>query len=129
MSTHQNRQAARKAAAIARQQQVQKPKPKPELVLGAYGNDHAPVVYFDGAVAYGLGAGSTGRVELATTCSVPITRDGQPGAITRTVVTVHLRAGLEAFAQLADAIEAMLTMVPKLPEPAAEVEPVKEAAE
>jgi hypothetical protein len=100
LSTHQNK---RKALQQLQQQQ------KPQAMPTAHGSDAAPVIYFDGAVAYGL-AGTTGRIELAVTCTVPVTDNGKPGVRQRVLVTCHLRASLEAMAQLADAIEKMLTM-------------------
>jgi hypothetical protein len=109
MSTHQNKRKALQALQSGT---------KPQVVPTAHGSDTAPVIYFDGAAAYGI-AGSSGRIELAAACHVPVTDNGKPGVRQRMLVTCHLRGSLEAFAQLADSIEKMLTTVPKAPEPAA----------
>jgi hypothetical protein len=102
VSTHQNK---RKALQALQQQQQQKPQTMPS----AHGSDTAPVIFFDGPVAYGL-AGSVGRVELAVTCTIPVMDKGKADVRQRVLVTCHLRGSLDAMAQLADTIEKMLAM-------------------
>jgi hypothetical protein len=92
--------------------------PAPAAVLQAHASDTAPVIYFDGAVAYGLN-GQTARIELATTCSLPVAVNGKVEPRQRVMITCHLRGSLDAMAQLADTIEKCLTMA-QLPTPADE---------
>jgi hypothetical protein len=110
MSTHQKK-LQQKAEALAEKQK------KPPIVQ-AHGSDTAPVIFFDGAVAYGLN-GTTARIELATTCNIPVSVDGKSDVRQRVLVTCHLRGSLDAMAQLADTIEKCLTMG-ALPTPPAE---------
>jgi hypothetical protein len=101
MSTHQNKHQARKEAEAAKQ--------APQAIAQAHGTDTAPVIFFDGAVAYGI-QGQTARIELATTCTIPVSVGGKPSARQRVLITCHLRGSLEAMAQLADTIEKCLGM-------------------
>jgi hypothetical protein len=116
MSTHQNKRKALQALQAGN---------KPQVIPTAHGSDAAPVIYFDGAVAYGLQGLSVGRIELGAMCTVPVMDKGKPSARQRTLVVCHLRGSIEAFAQLADAIEKMLTM-PKPPSFTAEAPPAEE---
>src|SRR5438045_3395412 len=66
------------------------------------GSDAAPVIYFDGVVAYGVNNGTL-QLELATNCLVP--SDINPQSVrTRILMVAHLRSSRLAAEQLAQAI-------------------------
>lgn len=81
---------------------------KPLTVL-AHGSDTAPLLYFDGAVAYGI-MGPIVQIELAATVRIPVSENGKESIRSRTIVVGHLRGSHEAMALLGDAIEKALMM-------------------
>lgn len=85
----------------------QKPSPeKPTPTLAVFGNDAAPMIFFDGPVAVGFNNGVV-QVELAANTIVPLSLD-KPETKTRTVVTGHLRCSVIAAQQLRDLLDNML---------------------
>lgn len=74
-----------------------------EAKVAAFGSDAAPIVYFDGAVAFGLVNGIV-QIELGATVRIPVTVGGKEEVRSRVIVTAHLRADEASMAQLAEAI-------------------------
>jgi hypothetical protein len=83
------------------------PKKAPPLV---FGSDAAPIVFFDGATAFGVAAGVV-SVELAAGCLVPAASGDGVGS--RTLITAHLRASIPAMLQLRESIEKALGVLEK----------------
>jgi hypothetical protein len=71
--------------------------------LGVVGSDVAPVIYTNGAYAWGVNDGSV-QIELGVTTMVPV--DGQ--LRNRVVCAGHLRAGLTAAKGLRDSLDAAI---------------------
>lgn len=72
-----------------------------------YGSDAAPVVYFDGVVAWGLLNGVM-QVELAANHLLPTSLTGDAEVKTRAVMSAHLRCNLVAAQQLRDMLDAAI---------------------
>lgn len=88
------------------------PVPKPEPVTVS-GSDAAPVVFVDGAVAYGIINGVI-QIETAMNLLVP---GNDAKTKTRILVTSHLRGSIGGMIQLRDALSAAIEMaMPKPPE-------------
>lgn len=86
---------------------------KPIQGQTVFGSDAAPVIYFDGAVAFGIRDGVV-QIELGVNHLVPV--DG--GVKMKIVMSAHLRCSSNAALGLCEAIEKALAMVPPLPEKA-----------
>ena len=71
-----------------------------------HGSDVAPIVYFDGILAWGTHNGML-QIEVAANTLVPSDLDAGP-VKTRIVVTGHLRFSLVAARQLADMLDEAL---------------------
>jgi hypothetical protein len=99
---------------------------KPPPLVQSHGGDNAPMVYFDGAVAYGV-IGAVVQLELAANIVIPVAVNGHGEIRTRSIVTAHLRGSHAAMAQLADAIEKALMITGPLDRNAMP-EPIKESA-
>lgn len=99
MSVHQKK----------RDRELPQERGKPPPVVQSHGSDAAPIVYFDGAVAYGV-IGAVVQIELAANVVVPVTVNNKAEIRTRSIVTCHLRGTHVAMAQLADAIEKALML-------------------
>lgn len=82
------------------------PEVKASRVL-AHGSDAAPIIYFDGAAAYG-GINGVVQLELAANLCVPVATDGKSTVATRILITAHLRCSVVAAEQLADTIDKAL---------------------
>ena len=80
----------------------QKPK-APSLISGS---DAAPVIYLDGAIAWGE-IGGVIQVETAMNHLLP---NDQDGVKTKVVVTAHLRCSLGAARNLRDALDKAIAM-------------------
>ena len=79
---------------------------------GIFGSDAAPIIYFDGVLAWGYRDGVV-QLELAANHLVPMAT-GSPEVKTKVVVTAHLRCSVGAATQLMDAIEKLTTTPPPL---------------
>lgn len=90
-------------------EEIEKPNDKNTVIVQSHSGDQAPVLYFDGAVAYGA-LGAIVQIELATTIVVPVSVNGKSEIRTRNIVVAHLRASHAVMAQLADAIEKALML-------------------
>lgn len=71
-----------------------------------HGSDAAPIVYFDGILAWGTHNGIL-QIEIAANTLVPSDLEAGP-VKTRIIVTGHLRFNLVAARQLADVIDEAL---------------------
>lgn len=79
-----------------------------------FGSDAAPVLYFDGVVAFGIRDGVV-QLELATNQIVPTSLE--PGGKTKMkiVVVAHLRCTASTALNLAEIVEQITTAAPPLP--------------
>lgn len=80
-----------------------------------YGSDTAPIIYFEGVVAWG-NRGGVAQIELGCNHIIPMAAGGE--AKIRTVVTAHLRCSAGALEDLMQTIEKMQTTPPPLPQTA-----------
>ena len=83
---------------------VQQKQLKPSPVI--HGSDAAPIVYFDGILAWGTHNGML-QIEVAANTLVPSDLEAGP-VKTRIVVTGHLRFSAVAARQLADMLDEAL---------------------
>jgi len=84
--------------------------PKPlsaKPAVAASGSDTAPIVYYDGVLAWGLLNGVV-QVELAANHLMPVSLGENADVKTRTVVTAHLRCNLVAAQNLRDVLDAAI---------------------
>lgn len=83
---------------------MNKPDLKPKAILS--GSDAAPIIFFDGVVVWGVGAGIV-QLELAANELVPTDLEGGP-VRTKVVAVAHLRCPIPAAQQLRGMIDAAL---------------------
>lgn len=82
--------------------------PKQRKPLLVSGSDAAPVVYFDGLVAWGVNKGVV-QIEAAANELVP-NEPGAPSPIkTKVVITAHLRMPIETARELRAMLDAAIT--------------------
>jgi hypothetical protein len=90
---------------------MNEPKAKTEKKpLSVYGSDAAPVVFFDGAFAWGVNNGVV-QIEVATNQMVPAEAGPDAKIKIKTVVAAHLRCSLSAAQDLRNALDAALKSV------------------
>lgn len=94
-----------------------KAPPPPDTSIAApqpavFGSDAAPVIYFDGIVAFGIRNGVM-QLELAVAELVPVTLDGTKVKV-KTVITAHLRCAPDVATNLMEVIEKMITKPPPM---------------
>lgn len=88
---------------------IEKPTDRGMVQVTAHGGDQAPIVYFDGPVAFGF-VGNIVQLELGASVCVPVNANGKAEVRNRTVIVAHLRATHAVMAALADAIEKALML-------------------
>jgi hypothetical protein len=95
---------------------VMKPISQPPVVAApqpaVFGSDVAPVIYFDGVIAFGV-CNNVLQLELASNQLVPVSMDGTKVKV-KHVVAVHLRCAPEVALNLVEVIEKMLTKPPPM---------------
>lgn len=77
-----------------------------------FGSDAAPVIYFDGVVAFGICNGVI-QLELAANHLVPVSLDGTKVKV-KHVIAVHLRCSPDTATNLMEVIEKMITKPPPM---------------
>lgn len=77
-----------------------------------FGSDAAPVIYFDGVIAFGICNGVI-QLELAANHLVPVSLDGTKIKV-KHVIAVHLRCSPDTANNLMEVIEKVITKPPPM---------------
>jgi hypothetical protein len=85
---------------------------KPSSPSAVFGSDAAPVIYFDGVVAFGIRDGVI-QLELGTNQLVPVTLEGTQ-VKTKIVIAAHLRCTTQTATNLMEIIEQLTTAPPPI---------------